>query len=415
MRSNSAPCIWIQLHPPDLDPTPPPGSCVLQRGATAAAPPYGIEELLQRLTEVSIRQQQIVEHIAACQGETERELAAICDSAAQRVPLPDPRIQATQLLPKMSANDDVESFLQMFENVATREGWSRDEWAQLLAPLLTGEAQRTYFAIPAEMSDRYDELKQEILARVGLSPICTAQLFHDWEYMPWLPARAQAGELTRLAQHWLLSGGPNASQVEEHVVIWDAESHHHRELVEAIELAEVTQQRKAGERAPPFPRRVVQERPAPEGISRPVSRKVAPGPQDEPMPTDPPRSPLRAWLTGCIVHRNPPAEAPRMEVKINGRPFQALLDSGSAVSLVHPTVFTASPLIPLPIIEVPFERIGMDLVGPLPKSARGHEHILVIVDYATRYPEAMPLRKATAKAIAQELFLLFSRASQRRY
>ncbi|KAL1274411.1 hypothetical protein QQF64_027225, partial [Cirrhinus molitorella] len=28
---------------------------------------------------------------------------------------------------------------------------------------------------------------------------------------------------------------------------------------------------------------------------------------------------------------------------------------------------------------------------------------------ATRYPEAVPLRKATAKAIAQELFLLFSR------
>ncbi|KAL0154420.1 hypothetical protein M9458_050269, partial [Cirrhinus mrigala] len=68
-----------------------------------------------------------------------------------------------------------------------------------------------------------------------------------------------------------------------------------------------------------------------------------------------------------------------------------------------------NPLIPLPIIDVPFERIGMDLVGPLPKSARGHEHILVIVDYATRHPEAVPLRKATAKAIAQKLFLLFSR------
>ncbi len=68
-----------------------------------------------------------------------------------------------------------------------------------------------------------------------------------------------------------------------------------------------------------------------------------------------------------------------------------------------------SPLIPLPIIEVPFEHIGMDLIGPLPKSTRGHEHILVIVDYATRYPEAVPLRKATAKAIAQELFLLSSR------
>jgi len=67
-----------------------------------------------------------------------------------------------------------------------------------------------------------------------------------------------------------------------------------------------------------------------------------------------------------------------------------------------------SPFIPLPIIEVPFERIGMDLVGPLQKSARGHEHILVIMDYATRSPEAVPLRKATSKNIAKELFLLFS-------
>ncbi|KAI2649246.1 Retrovirus-related Pol polyprotein from transposon 17.6 [Labeo rohita] len=51
----------------------------------------------------------------------------------------------------------------------------------------------------------------------------------------------------------------------------------------------------------------------------------------------------------------------------------------------------------------------MDLVGPLLKSARGHEHILVIVDYATRFPEAVPLRKATAKNIGKELFLLCTR------
>ena len=68
-----------------------------------------------------------------------------------------------------------------------------------------------------------------------------------------------------------------------------------------------------------------------------------------------------------------------------------------------------NPLIPLPIIETPFSRIAMDIVGPLPKSARGHRYILVIMDYATRYPEAIPLRTASAKAIAHELFILFSR------
>uniref|UniRef100_A0A803JIM9 Gypsy retrotransposon integrase-like protein 1 n=1 Tax=Xenopus tropicalis TaxID=8364 RepID=A0A803JIM9_XENTR len=68
-----------------------------------------------------------------------------------------------------------------------------------------------------------------------------------------------------------------------------------------------------------------------------------------------------------------------------------------------------SPLVPLPIIDVPFDRIAMDLVGPLIKSARGHQYILVVVDYATRYPEAIPLRNTTAKSIAKELMFMFSR------
>lgn len=51
----------------------------------------------------------------------------------------------------------------------------------------------------------------------------------------------------------------------------------------------------------------------------------------------------------------------------------------------------------------------MAIVGPLPKSARGHQYILVMLDYATRYPEAIPLRKATAKQVVKVLFLLSSR------
>uniref|UniRef100_A0A8C1NT83 Gypsy retrotransposon integrase-like protein 1 n=2 Tax=Cyprinus carpio TaxID=7962 RepID=A0A8C1NT83_CYPCA len=551
----------------------------------------------------------------------------------------------------------------MFETVAVREAWPKEDWARIIAPLLTGEAQHAYFALPPELSTSYKDLRKEILGRMGLSPISAAQLFNEWTFDPRQPARAQAASLSRLAQHWLLAGGPTVHQVAERVVVDRLLRALPRplrlaagmrnpanvdELVEAIELAEATQHREIGERAPPFPRRVVQERRTPEGTQRPVGRPVVPGPQDEPMPTEAPRSPGRPWLAGCAVHTE---NAPRADVRINGRPFLALLDSGSIVSLVrtsilppradtktqlpitcvhgdtrevparrvtitasvgtwpidvglvrdlpvpvllgrdwpgfdrllaaatqpaspagnrpsrkphrkaprrpvllasdsprdgesprphlnlyydlfqqvtgaggfsreqheddrlkhcwaqvrvaegkelqpapHPTPHfivengllycvaqrrgeektllvvprtkteavieiahahpmaghlgaqntihrlrdrfhwpgleaevrrfcqacptcqrtspltpPPSPLIPLPIIEVPFERIGMDLVGPLPKSARGHEHILVIVDYATRYPEAIPLRKATTKAIAQELFLLFSR------
>lgn len=69
---------------------------------------------------------------------------------------------------------------------------------------------------------------------------------------------------------------------------------------------------------------------------------------------------------------------------------------------------TPVSLIPLPIIGVPFKRISMDLIGPLPKSTQGHEYMLVIMDYATKCPKAVPLQKATSCNIAKELMLLFS-------
>eukprot|EP00731_Ephydatia_muelleri_P005837 Em0003g85a len=67
------------------------------------------------------------------------------------------------------------------------------------------------------------------------------------------------------------------------------------------------------------------------------------------------------------------------------------------------------PLVPLPIMSEPFSRIAMDIVGPLPRSSKGHKYILVICDYATRYPEAVPLRTCDAEAVAEELGKLFSR------
>ena len=51
----------------------------------------------------------------------------------------------------------------------------------------------------------------------------------------------------------------------------------------------------------------------------------------------------------------------------------------------------------------------MDIVGPLERTQRGHRYILVVCDYATRYPEAFPLRKVTATTISQAILQLFSR------
>ncbi len=68
-----------------------------------------------------------------------------------------------------------------------------------------------------------------------------------------------------------------------------------------------------------------------------------------------------------------------------------------------------APLQPLPVISAPFRRIAMDIVGPLEKSSAGHRYILVVSDYATRYPEAFPLRSITTPKIIHALVQLFSR------
>ena len=67
-----------------------------------------------------------------------------------------------------------------------------------------------------------------------------------------------------------------------------------------------------------------------------------------------------------------------------------------------------APLIPLPVIAEPFRRIAMDIIGPLPRSRSGNRYILVICDYSTRYPEAVPLRNITAETIAEELMKLIA-------
>ena len=68
-----------------------------------------------------------------------------------------------------------------------------------------------------------------------------------------------------------------------------------------------------------------------------------------------------------------------------------------------------APFVPLPIIDIPFKRIAMNIIGPLPRSRSGNKYILVVCDYATRYPEAMAICSIEAEHIAEELIKLFAR------
>lgn len=68
-----------------------------------------------------------------------------------------------------------------------------------------------------------------------------------------------------------------------------------------------------------------------------------------------------------------------------------------------------APLIPIPPFNEPFSRIVVYIVGPLPKTTSGNVYILTMMDMATRYPEAMPIRKANTKTVVRELANFFTR------
>ena len=68
------------------------------------------------------------------------------------------------------------------------------------------------------------------------------------------------------------------------------------------------------------------------------------------------------------------------------------------------------PLGSMPLIDTSFKRVAVDIVGPIaPPSEAGHRYILTLVDYATRYPEAVPLKKITTEAVAEALLDIYSR------
>ena len=68
------------------------------------------------------------------------------------------------------------------------------------------------------------------------------------------------------------------------------------------------------------------------------------------------------------------------------------------------------PLASVPLIGTPFDRVAIDLVGPFtPASDEGHRYILTLIDIATRFPEAVPLKDITSVAVAEALFQIFSR------
>lgn len=64
-----------------------------------------------------------------------------------------------------------------------------------------------------------------------------------------------------------------------------------------------------------------------------------------------------------------------------------------------------------PVVTRPWEMLSTDLMGPLPRSNKGHKFILVITDYFSKYSLVFPLKSSSAdivvRKLEEEVFLVY--------
>ena len=68
-----------------------------------------------------------------------------------------------------------------------------------------------------------------------------------------------------------------------------------------------------------------------------------------------------------------------------------------------------APLQPIPVVGEPFDKVIVDVVGPLPRTGGGNEYLLTLMCAATRYADAIPISSCKARKIVPKIVDIFSK------
>ena len=68
-----------------------------------------------------------------------------------------------------------------------------------------------------------------------------------------------------------------------------------------------------------------------------------------------------------------------------------------------------APMMERRVLSEPFEVMGFDIGGPFPLGKGGYRYLLTAICMATRWPEAIPMKSVTARAVAGAMLEVFSR------
>ncbi|BHF71089.1 hypothetical protein SprV_0401414300 [Sparganum proliferum] len=124
-------------------------------------------------------------------------------------------------------------------------------------------------------------------------------------------------------------------------------------------------------------------------------RPVVPGCLIEPVLAE-----LHAELGHCGQKRTELAARARFWwPQLRASTYHFCQSCDTCASFKSPVPAPRAPMQPM-TTGFPGEGVGLDIIGPLPISVRGYEYILVMVDYFTKWVEAVPLLRQDAVSVA---------------
>ena len=93
----------------------------------------------------------------------------------------------------------------------------------------------------------------------------------------------------------------------------------------------------------------------------------------------------------------------RMDGQGVGRDINMMWAACPNFQKAKPASTTKAILQPLLVIKESLARLAKDIVGPLKSKKKGNKYLPVIMDYATKWPEAFPLRNTLTETVVERL------------
>nr|XP_021328160.1 uncharacterized protein LOC110438927 [Danio rerio] len=130
-----------------------------------------------------------------------------------------PIMRTEPKLPVFQQGEDIENFLRLFERLAKTWRWPKEEWSFQLVPLLTGQALEVYLAMDEDQAEVYEDLREALLAKFNISPETYRQRFRAMSTPAGESPTESYHRLRTLYRRWVKPDSHSKEEIGETIVL----------------------------------------------------------------------------------------------------------------------------------------------------------------------------------------------------